>query len=121
MKLLSVSIPKFPNCFRTCLHIDDSMIKNVQFVFFLQKIVNSLRLNSTHVCTVTCAVWSGAPAVNVSVTTLIYQDNIKKAYIIISMCKISVLQLHHVELRQPCKKGGGRGGGNYSFNLGLHQ
>jgi len=42
-------------------------------------------LNSTHVCTVTCAVRAGAPAVNMSATTLIYQDNSEKTYIIISM------------------------------------
>lgn len=73
IRLLSVSIPEFPVCFRTCLPINDLKIKTCNF-FFMQKGDNSLRLNSTHICTVTCAVWSGAPAVSVSATTFIYQD-----------------------------------------------
>lgn len=72
IQLLSVSVPEFPVCFRTCPHINDLKIKMCNFLS-LEKGVNSLRLNSTHICTFTCAVWSGAPAVSVSAITFIYQ------------------------------------------------
>lgn len=42
--------------------------------------------------------------------------NIKKAFIIVSMCKISVLQLCNVMSAFQKKENGG-GTGNYSFNL----
>lgn len=87
--------------------------------FFLQRVLNSLRLNSTHICTVACAVCSGVPAVKcISNNNSSIRINTKKAFIIVSMCKISVSQLCHVDLSAFQKKEDGRRTRNYSFHLG---